>query len=400
MDRRQISHQTALGCVALTIVLGGLSHVARADQPARLYMPESFPDALLSDASEGAADDLQTGAGAAGEVEIVRERYPDGKTKIERQVTLDANGNYVNHGPWKMFTPSGDVVAEGHFNMGQRVGLWTRWHARNDSPVFGESQWKQFKAPFMSQANFSDGVMDGEWIVTDANERKCMQISLKAGQRHGMAVTWLPNGKIAGQATYDQGVPVGDVLEANSRTGELARAASYVDGRKIITNTTYYSGTKQKKTETMYLAATTVEQSPDEFWGFRLAKYASQGEDLRHGASKAWYADGKPQQEGFYDYNKRAGTFTYWYENGQVAATGEYKDDRAEGIWVWWHANGQKSAIGKYQDGALIGDWRWWNDEGKLTKQQVYDGTEPISSQSEATLDLGQVLSDGDTAVR
>ena len=38
--------------------------------------------------------------GAEGNVEQVTERYPNGKIKIERQVTKDAAGNYVNHGTY------------------------------------------------------------------------------------------------------------------------------------------------------------------------------------------------------------------------------------------------------------------------------------------------------------
>jgi antitoxin component YwqK of YwqJK toxin-antitoxin module len=340
-------------------------------------------------------------AATSGEIEVVRERYSDGKVRIERQVTQDENGNYVNHGAWKMLTPSGQVSAEGQFNMGQRLGLWSRWHDRNDAPILNEFPFNRFKAPFKSQANFTDGELDGDWLITDANQKKCMQISLKAGRRNGPAITWQPDGKTYRQATYDQGIPVGDVLEANSKTGELARADSYVDGRKVITKTTYHAGSqRKKKTETMYLAATTVQQSPDEFWNFRLAKYTSEGKDLKHGPSKSWFANGKPQFDGFYSMGERTGTFTYWHENGQVAATGEYKSDRAEGIWVWWHKNGQKSAVGKYQDGALIGEWRWWNEDGRLTKQHEYDGSESISSQDEDTFDIGQRPDEEEPTVR
>ena len=52
----------------------------------------------------------------------------------------------------------------------------------------------------MSQVNFTDGKMDGEWIITDANDRKVIEISFKDGQRNGLATTWLPNGKIFRQA--------------------------------------------------------------------------------------------------------------------------------------------------------------------------------------------------------
>jgi antitoxin component YwqK of YwqJK toxin-antitoxin module len=403
--------RTAVGCLALALAAAWTSLAAAQQRTntrpqqgqlrSQLVQPRttqpSQPRTLLSDTEENTYDDIHGSAITAdGEIETVRERYPDGKIRIERQVTMDPTGNYVNHGTWKMLTPSGAVSAEGQYYMGQRVGLWTRWHGRNETPVFNEFPFERFKAPFMSQATFADGQMDGEWLITDSSERKVMQISLKGGKRNGPAITWLPTGKTYRQATYDNGVPVGDVLEASTKTGELVRADSYIDGRKVVTKTTYYSTRDKKKTETIYLASTTTEQTPDDYWNFRLATYRTDGKDLKHGSSKAWYSSGKPQMDGFYQYDTRAGTFTFWHENGQVAATGEYKDDRAEGIWVWWHANGQKSAVGKYQSGALIGEWRWWNEDGRLTKQHEYDGSEAITSQDDESYDIGRTPDEAD----
>jgi antitoxin component YwqK of YwqJK toxin-antitoxin module len=383
--------------VPLTVVAIGIATNAFAIDQTQLKMPQTF--AATEDAASGEPAQLHTDLGVMGEVELIRERYPDGAIRIERQVTLDRDGNYVNHGAWKMFSPKGDVLSEGQFHFGRRVGLWTRWHGRNDSPIFNEFPFNQFKAPYMSQANFTDGAMDGEWILTDANDRKINQISLKAGQRHGMAITWLANGKIYRQATYDHAVPTGDLLEANKRTGELDRVATFVDGRRIITHTTHYPGNRQKHTETMYLAAATIEQSADDFWNLRMAKYTTDGNDLRHGLAKAWYPNGKIEQEGIYQFGEKAGAFTYWHENGQVAATGEFRNDQPEGTWVWWHENGQKLAVGQYQAGVLMGEWRWWSEAGKLTKQHTYDGSETVTSQSDGPLDVSLLIDEEENSI-
>jgi antitoxin component YwqK of YwqJK toxin-antitoxin module len=328
--------------------------------------------------------------GVVGEVELIRERYPDGKVLIERQVTLNGEGNYVNHGAWKQYSTKGDVIAEGQYNFGQRIGLWTRWIGQKESKLFNELPFKQFKPPFMSQANFAEGKMDGEWIVTDANERKVMAVSLKNGERHGTATTWLPNGNIYMQMTYDQSIPVGDMLQANTKTGELQKIASYDRGHRVITKSEHYPSRsrqvgkeRQLKSEVMYLAAKSVMQSPDDFWTMTTAKYEAEGEDLRHGTARTWYANGQPQQDGFYTNGKKTGTFTYWHENGQVYVIGEYRDDLAEGTWTWWHDNGQKSAVGKYEDGKLVGEWRWWDPQGQLTKHQTYTGTESAAAEPE-----------------
>ncbi len=379
--------------------------VAYGEEGLQLRVPQSFSSA----SSAAGMDDHHASQGplAYDEVEVIRERYPDGKIKIERQVTLDADGNYVNHGPWKLYSPGEIIVAEGQYDMGQRIGSWTRWLGRNDSPVFDQYPFKSFKPPFASQATFSEGVMDGEWIVVDADNKKMLQISLSAGKRNGLMITFLPNGKTFRQSSFDQGVPVGDIVEADAKSGELKRIATYIDGRRIITKTANYKrnrnnrkGEEVKKSEEMFLAATTVEKTPDNFWNVTLADYESQGTDLHHGPSKMWFANGKLQVDGFYQQDKRSGTFTYWYENGQIAATGEYSNDLPNDVWVWWHENGQKAAVGKYREGALVDDWRWWSNDGKLAQARTYDGTEAIASNPKEVLDLGRGPEEKSVATR
>ena len=381
MTRLFKGYRYASGCVALALTMG-ISTAAHSEEHGKLRVPATLAMPLLSEVSAIDYAEVKAEPGVTGEVELVRERYLDGKVRVERQVTLNNDGNYVNHGAWKMYSPSGDVVAEGQYNFGERNGMWTRWNGRKDATMLNEFPYREFKAPFMSQATFVNGKLEGDRIITDANDRKVSIISFKGGQRNGQATTYLPNGKILSQVTYQNSIPVGDLLEINKKTGELARAATFEDGRKVVTKTNYFPGSlHRKQSEIMYLAAKTVETTPDDFWTVSTAKYGADGGDMRHGTSKSWYANGKPEQEGSYEYGKKAGTFTFWHENGQVAATGEYKADVAVGSWVWWHENGQKSAVGTYNNGALIGDWRWWDEAGKLTKQQTYTGTESASTQ-------------------
>lgn len=377
------------GPAAVTMVALGFGISAHGADRSQDHTPNHFPYALLSDTGADERTQLNTDPGVMGEVELVRERYNDGSIHIERQTTLDRDGNYVNHGSWKMFAPGGDVTAEGQYHFGRRVGLWTRWHAQKDSGMFDDLPFREFKAPFMSQVSFTDGVMDGEWLIVDANDKKVSQVSLKNGQRHGLAIAWLPNGATYRQATYENGLPVGELLEFNKKTGKVERTATYADGREVISKTTYHPGNKQqKKTEIIYLGPETSQQAADEFWSARFAKFGADGKNLRHGMAKAWYPNGKLESEGTYQFGKKSGTFTFWHENGQVAATGDYRDDRPEGQWVWWHQNGQRSAFGRYQDGHLNGEWRWWNDAGKLTKQQIYDGAESASAEPEEAIDI------------
>jgi antitoxin component YwqK of YwqJK toxin-antitoxin module len=394
LSRMNGQFATRLAVAALTLF--GLQLVGRAAEPLHLKTPYTFSPTPADD-GPSATDVSSSGiAGAPGEMETIRERYDDGKVKIERQVTLDADGNYVNHGDWKLMTRNGDVAAEGHFDMGKRIGTWTRWHSRQDSAELSEFPFTHFKTPFQSQANFVNDTMEGDWTITDASQRKCMQATLVGGKRNGTVTIWLPNGKTYRQSTYENGVPVGDVVEAD-KNGELKTAATYIEGRKVVTKTTYFHHGHKKMTEASFLAATTVERAPDDFWNLRFAQYGAEGNDLRHGSSKAWFENGVVQQDGYYQYDQKSGTFTYRYENGQVAITGEYKNDAPDSLWVWWHENGQKAAVGTYNAGTMVGEWRWWDESGKLAAQKTCDGTETAGSDPHDVIKVGRAPSDQQT---
>ena len=139
------------------------------------------------------------------------------------------------------------MVAEGQYNFGERNGMWTRWNGRKDSPMLNEFPFRDFKAPFMSQATFINGKI-GRRLGHHRRQRSQgdLIISFKDGQRNGPATTWLPNGKVLSQTTYQNAMPVGDLLEINKKTGELARTGTYEEGRKVVTKTNYFPGSAKE----------------------------------------------------------------------------------------------------------------------------------------------------------
>jgi hypothetical protein len=108
-------HWNSVAIVAVTLAFAGISVSLAADSTSAME---------TEDASQLPA------------IEVIRERYPDGVVKIEREVTMDAGGNYVNHGAWRMWKRTGELVAEGHYELGKRVGPWTRTFDRDDAAVF------------------------------------------------------------------------------------------------------------------------------------------------------------------------------------------------------------------------------------------------------------------------
>src|SRR5262245_30634896 len=78
-------------------------------------------------------------------VEVIKERFPGGAVKIEREVTQDAQGNYINHGTWKMWDQKGNVVAQGQYDRGNRTGEWIRWYRSvTEAELLSKPPYQQF----------------------------------------------------------------------------------------------------------------------------------------------------------------------------------------------------------------------------------------------------------------
>ena len=97
----------------------------------------------------------------------------------------DIDGNYVNHGSWKMWDPAGRLVAQGEYRNNRRTGVWLRWY-RNvaEAPLLTKMPYQKFVGPFVSQATFKDDKLDGTWTIYDGKMRKISQWRFADGKRH------------------------------------------------------------------------------------------------------------------------------------------------------------------------------------------------------------------------
>ena len=341
---------------------------APAYKPAPLEINSVLVDTLQDGGEEEAAD-----AALPEGVEVVRERYPNRRVKIERHVTLDDQGNYVNHGSWKMWDEAGNLVAEGQYDMGNRTGRWTRTLARNSSPLFNTVPFAQAQGPYMSQATYENGLLHGDWTIYDANQKPLSRIAFSQGHRHGPAILWHHGGQVIRQMTYSHGNLDGEVIELGD-DGKLGKTAVYEDGRRVAQKVTNFPGTRNHETEAMYLFAKLVPKTPDNFWAARFAEYERTGEDQRHGPWRAWYENGQIKMQGEYQYDLPVGQFSWWHPNGQKYAEGQYVDGREHGVWRWWHENGQKWSQGEFRNGEQVCQWSRWSEDGLLEKQATHSG--------------------------
>ena len=167
-------------CV-LAVSLASL--IAKAQSTQTLAAPEKPAEAAdarqlddppmpLAVAAKSTMPAALAGVGAAAEkVETVVERYPNGHTKIERQVIQDSAGNYVNQGTYTMYDLDGQALKVGEFRNGKQVGKWTQHFAKDEGNLFSTSQDKDFAGPFVTEATFVGEISAYAVAVPVAAER-------------------------------------------------------------------------------------------------------------------------------------------------------------------------------------------------------------------------------------
>ena len=356
--------------------------------PARI---QTAPGAATAIADE----DKKDGKGAdAGEVELIKERFANGKIRLEREMALDSEGSYVAHGAFREFDEQGRLILEGRYVRNEKDGLWRRFYRGEEASLFKTSPYKNFTAPFISQATFSAGHLNGKWIITDARQRKVHELEFLDGERHGKTIWYYTNGAVMLQASYEHGRVNGDVIKFGPDSS-IVDKENYQNGRKLAPKVETYSPDR-KKLETTILHAALVVKAPDNWDTANLAIFEARGQDEKHGPFTAWHANGLLAKEGEHRFNLPVGKIVYWFPNGQKQMEGMYVDGKQEGVWTWWHANGLKSIHGEYRDGTPVGQWSWWKDTGKLAQKADLSaekvvgrpGSQGVPNPAEAKLQL------------
>jgi antitoxin component YwqK of YwqJK toxin-antitoxin module len=349
-----------------------LGSAADPDAPAPLAAPESAnaPASLPARASE-----------------FVTERYSNGKLKSERQVALDDQQNYVNHGSYRAYDVQGNVTRAGQYRDGKQHGRWMwRFEAGEGGLFSGECE-NQYSGPFVSEATFADGQLHGTWTIVSVKTRqKIIEWEFEQGQRHGRATWWYPNGQRCREMTFKKGLPEGDYVRW-SPDGRVLTRSAFIEGRELLKQAEWYSS-GQKRAEGPML----LPRGPNfefDWWNgtVQTTPPATDQPAAKHGLWVEWHPGGQKEAEGHFEHDRPVGKFVWWYENGQRKAEGHYTAGAKDGDWTYWHANGMKESQVAYRAGEPMGRWLRWQTDGKLTEIRDYssrDVLQPAVPQSPA----------------
>jgi antitoxin component YwqK of YwqJK toxin-antitoxin module len=311
-------------------------------------------------------------AGRNSETETVTERYPNGNIKIERQVSLDPQGNYVNHGTYAEYAQNGKLLRSGEFSLGKQHGKWLQYFEDGRGRLFSGKLEQQFVGPFVSEATFADGVLHGSWTIK-SHSGKVMDWNFDHGIRDGKSTWWYPKGEKRLEVVYRNGQMDGELLEW-SPEGKLISRVPITDGRRLVKKVEWFAP-GQKSYEGYYLTAQDVVEPNYDWWNTtaKATPVAQVGQDQKHGLWNAWYSNGKRRIEAHYERDLPVGTFSWWYESGQKQAEGQYQAGIKHGTWTTWHANGLKESKCEYREGALVGKWMRWDPSGKLAESRDFN---------------------------
>ena len=215
-------------CIALASSIGMPSRAQNAILLRETLPIEELPPAIGREPYEAAT----TRIGAEPEPEVIRERYDNGRVKVERQVVQDQDQNYINHGKWKLWDTQGHVLVEGSYNDKKRSGVWTKIYRQHDAMVLTMDPFNQGQLPLTSQAHFRDGKLDGTWIIYDAKNRQLCAWNFTDGRRDDRSTWWYVNGTKMREINYSGG-SIDGVLSEWGRTGNQVTRDQYDDGRRL-----------------------------------------------------------------------------------------------------------------------------------------------------------------------
>jgi uncharacterized protein len=318
------------------------------------------------------------------QTELLQQRYPNGDLNIERFVAEDTNGNLVNHGLYRELDTNGRVIRSGEYQNGKLNGTWTQVVDIRTVRGLVENLDSGFKAPFVSEATFEAGQLQGHWSITDSQGRPVLLWQFADGQRDNVSTWFDSRGNVMLEINYVAGVPHGSATIMASGKKEPEKVI-FDQGRVLRSRTEWHdpqAKTKKKFEETLQIPAGHTVQDHS-WWNTTVNVLPLDSQvAIRHGAFTAWYPNGQKQMTGTYRLGEPHGEFQWWYTNGQPQGTGNFAGGEMHGRWVWWHDNGMKKTDGMYISNRKEGLWSSWDEEGRIVFRGPASEMEETKEQS------------------
>ena len=200
----------------------------------------------------------------ASTTQLLQQRFDNGKVKVERFVSEDAEGNLVNHGPYKEYDSSGALIRSGSYAFGNLDGLWSQTVANEKVQSLSAKLDPAFKPPFKSEANFVDGQLHGDWTIVDSKGNPVFLWQFDLGTRDNVSTWFDSRHATILEMMYTGGVPNGVSSQLVPGQREPKKVV-FDHGRVVETKTNWYEKGK-KRSEEMYLSPAAKRLVSHDWW--------------------------------------------------------------------------------------------------------------------------------------
>ena len=243
-----------------------------------------------------------------GKLEMVTERYADGKIKVEREVGQDAAGNYCQSRARTSSTPppaKSSRRANSSTASSRGSGPSSSPRTKATSSPQARTNSGRDRSPPRPRSRTAASTALGP--SRTATARSIIQWNFDNGTRSGTWTWWHSNGQKRLEATYVNGALNGDVMEWD-RDGKTLNQNTYIDGKCVVKTIGWYT-LGQKHFEGTYLRTPNMPQATYDWWNSQDRHLGQRpaGPDQQHGLWTEWYPSGNKMTEGQYDRGIRRG---------------------------------------------------------------------------------------------
>lgn len=365
---------------------------------------------------------------------------------------LHGNGKFINNqeeGKWIYQNQEDQLIMEGEFAAGKKVGVWKAYFGNGSIKNIIEYN-NGFKDGLYIEnyesgtkrnvKAYSNGKLDGKWIYWFENGVMGKSTEYENNLKNGVWIKQDSNGKLQEKGKYKddykQGIwyeysQNGSYVEMNYVNGESTGEQKYynAEGRPIYSHKfptaikqpdiLNENGNKHGKWTTFMLRNFKQCNSPNEATYYRIAEYIN---GVPQGVVRDYYNDGTLQFEGklisefpsvytgkivIYDHGKIKKERTYIdtsnngleeiWKNNVLVSKGIYQNGIKVGFWTE-NIKGIKYE-GNYNNGKRDGFWKTYSDEGQIGGKYYNNGRikEPMDLNQVYPINLLKILTHSET---
>lgn len=175
------------------------------------------------------------------EKQVNTQKYDNGKTKTEREISRFSDNRLVNDGFYREYYLNGQLFVEGQYERGTPIGEWKYFHDNGqlaktvkyeDGKANGEIEVRRADGTLEAKRAFKDSKRDGQWTAFDSTgEKSVSEQFYVTGKPDGVWKTWHDNGQLAQERPFKDGKLNGVVTEWD-KEGVKRGEASFVDGKQ------------------------------------------------------------------------------------------------------------------------------------------------------------------------